>query len=213
MAQSNQWHIQVNGKRSGPVPTEQVTQQMLSGSLGPFDLAWRQGMGDWAPLSTLPEFGGTPPPPLPDDAGPFRKVGTTFYLDGQEWVGRTVASPHAFYLLKGRSLQGVHIGHNIAGSLIDTAIGLSNRKQVHARTCKLVELPEMVRAELDPKGKNRSGMVVVVLKPAVQYVKAAKFNNVIRLVSEGLQIRVVTSWFGVGKVKRWLADQGWPISA
>jgi len=122
--------------------------------------------------------------------------------------------PLGLYLLKTRSLQGVHISHNMVTSLLKTAVGSLDQSNANVRTSKLTELPAGVRAQLDPKGKCAPGAaVVVVSKAAVQQVNVARFNNVISVLTEGVEIRVVTSWFGVRKVARWLGEQGWVLNS
>ena len=170
-------------------------------------------MLDWAPLSTIPEFGGTPPPPLSDDPGPFLRIGTTFYLGRQEWVGRSIVSPHAVYLLKGRSLDGMSVGHSAAIALIKTAKALlAQNYRPDIRTCRVCELPANVRAELDPKGKKGLEAAVVVRSADAIFVKVPRIYNVITFDLATLRVRVVTSWFGVRKVGRWLAQHGWVVN-
>jgi hypothetical protein len=207
-----EWHVQFPGKGIAVTNAEAIANGLQDGSIVPSQLALQKGMTDWMPLSAIPEFGGTPPPPIPEDPGPFRKIGTTFYLDGQEWVGRTVASPAALYLLKSRSLEGVRIGADLALSLVGTTANLLLRKRPDIRTCTLAEVPPGIRAQLDPKGKRTAGTVAIVRKAAVRFVKVPKIYNVITLRTGGQRVSVVTSWFGVAKAGRWLAGQGWVLN-
>jgi hypothetical protein len=206
------WHVQIAGQRFGEMTAAAILQRLQDGSLNPEGLVFRQGMVDWAPLSTIPEFGGTPPPPMPDDAGPFRRIGTTFYLDGQEWVGRTLVSPSSLYLLKSRSLEGIHISGSLVGTVIRTTMGAFTQSRADIRTCAFAELPVSVRSQLDPKGKRITGTAVVVRKAAVEFVKVPKIHNVITFSLGGQRVSVVTSWFGVRKVGRWLAENGWTLN-
>jgi len=209
----DEWHIQVGGKYLGATTAEQVVELLRDGKLDRADLLWREGMADWSPLSTVPEFGGVPVPPLPDDPGPFLKIGTTFYLDGQEWVGRTVATPAAFYLLKGRSLQGIHVSGDLLLSAVKTTLGMLTRNRADIQTCTLGELPAGVRNQLDPKGKRHPGTsIVIARRDAIGHVQVPKIYNVIRLLLGGRRVSVVTSWFGVRKVGRWLAGHGWVLN-
>lgn len=210
--QLREWHVQFPGRGIVATTWDAIATGLQDGSISPSQAAWNQGMADWMPLSAIPEFGGTPPPPLADDPGPFRKLGTTFYLDGQEWVGRAVASPTAFYLLKTRSLEGVKVGPDLALSLVATATKLLLRDRPDIRTCTLAEVPRGVRAQLDPKAKRTTGTVVVVRKAAVQFVNVPKIYNVITLRMGEQRVSVVTSWFGVRKAGRWLAEHGWVLN-
>lgn len=209
---SPEWHVQFPGKRFTATNAEAIAKGLQDGSMAHSQLAWREGMVDWMPLSAIEEFGGTPPPPIPEDPGPFRKIGTTFYLDGQEWVGRCVASSEALYLLKGRSLEGVRIGADLAVSMVRTAAGLLLQERPDIRTCTLAEVPPGIRTQLDPKGKRASGTIVIVRRAAVEFVKVPKIYNVITLRMGERRVSVVTSWFGVRTVGKWLAEHGWILN-
>ena len=80
------------------------------------------------------------------------------------------------------------------------------------RSCRVCELPANVLAELDSKGKRGSAAAVVVPRAAVEFVKVPRIYNVIRFDLGGLRVRVVTSWFGVRRVGRWLAEHGWLVN-
>lgn len=56
-----------DGERHGPYKEEDVREWLRSGQLSRDDLAWREGLADWQPLSTLfPDAAtGAPPPPPP----------------------------------------------------------------------------------------------------------------------------------------------------
>ena len=51
-----QIHVVVNGQQCGPYSPEQVRQYLASGQLQPQMSAWCEGMTDWQPLETFPEF-------------------------------------------------------------------------------------------------------------------------------------------------------------
>jgi GYF domain 2/Domain of unknown function (DUF4234) len=56
--------IAQNGQKSGPFTEEEIRRWVAEGRFGPDTLAWRKGMPEWVPLSSL--FPGTPAaPPLP----------------------------------------------------------------------------------------------------------------------------------------------------
>ena len=66
-----------DGQQYGPYEEANVRQWLRQGKLTPDTLAWRDGMGDWAPLASLfpehvesvpPPFATVPPPP-PAGAG------------------------------------------------------------------------------------------------------------------------------------------------
>ncbi|HET6553779.1 MAG TPA: RDD family protein [Dyella sp.] len=63
-----------DGERHGPYKEVEVRQWLRSGQVSPQDLGWREGMADWAPLSSLfpEEIPAAPPafspPPAPPQA-------------------------------------------------------------------------------------------------------------------------------------------------
>lgn len=63
----SQWYCVVSGTRYGPVGADQIQRWVAQGRLGPDDLVWREGMGEWQALSTVPELSAamaqTPAPP------------------------------------------------------------------------------------------------------------------------------------------------------
>lgn len=79
---SEDYYVGQNGQQIGPVTRQQILEALAAGQARPTDLVWKQGMPDWAPIQSLPEFAqaskGPPPlppsqpgpPPLPTDGGP-----------------------------------------------------------------------------------------------------------------------------------------------
>jgi hypothetical protein len=61
------YHIAKDGKQTGPIDEETVRQQIATGTLHQSDLCWREGMADWQPIGTLPNFAvkTAAPPPFP----------------------------------------------------------------------------------------------------------------------------------------------------
>ena len=74
------WYYSENGRQAGPVTAGALREMASSGRLGPQDLVWREGMGDWRPASTVPELAASlpvpaaswpvAPPPLPAGFAP-----------------------------------------------------------------------------------------------------------------------------------------------
>ena len=59
------WFVGVNGQSLGPYTVPDLQGFLSSGQLGPASLVWRQGLPDWAPVSTVTELAVlfmTPPP-------------------------------------------------------------------------------------------------------------------------------------------------------
>ena len=52
------WFIAVNGKSEGPFPESDIRNRLMSGSLAPDAMVWREGMQGWIPASQVPEFSG-----------------------------------------------------------------------------------------------------------------------------------------------------------
>ena len=53
-----EWFYEKNGAQSGPVSEDALKGLIASGEIQAQNLVWRQGMGDWAPYSTVfPEPG------------------------------------------------------------------------------------------------------------------------------------------------------------
>ncbi len=62
------YFIGKDGKQLGPFEAGQVRAQLDAGLISPTDLLWREGMPDWAPVSS--EFPPAPPP-IPPAVAPF----------------------------------------------------------------------------------------------------------------------------------------------
>lgn len=74
-------HINRSGTALGIFPEEEVSEGLKTARFLPTDLAWREGMATWLPLSQFPEFApaGAPPPPsgaIPSATPPLQ-VSTT----------------------------------------------------------------------------------------------------------------------------------------
>jgi hypothetical protein len=48
--------IAKNGQQLGPYTLEHIQGQVAAGALSPLDLAWYEGLADWAPLSQIPGY-------------------------------------------------------------------------------------------------------------------------------------------------------------
>lgn len=65
-----QWYYSRGGQQTGPVTIDQLRQMAATGQITPQDLVWRDGMAQWQPIGTLPEFGGAPAGPAAYAQGP-----------------------------------------------------------------------------------------------------------------------------------------------
>lgn len=64
-ANSKVWHVEVDGRRTGPLPSAQVHQLIASNKVNAQSMVWTAGQATWLPLADT-EFGtafhNTPPP-------------------------------------------------------------------------------------------------------------------------------------------------------
>jgi hypothetical protein len=58
-----QWYYGSSVGQHGPVEETELRAMIASGGVGPQTLVWRDGMRDWLPLHSVPEFGGPSPAP------------------------------------------------------------------------------------------------------------------------------------------------------
>src|SRR6476619_7480950 len=49
------WHIVVDGEQVGPLPESDVRGRLVRGEISPDTFIWKEGLADWAKISTLPE--------------------------------------------------------------------------------------------------------------------------------------------------------------
>ena len=62
------YFIAVNGQQQGPYDANAIMSYIAQGQIQRDTLIWKNGMPNWAQISTLPEFAnsfGAVPPPLP----------------------------------------------------------------------------------------------------------------------------------------------------
>lgn len=56
------WYYAKNGAQQGPVALEDMKSRIAMGEIAPTDLAWREGMADWMPVSSIAELKVEAPP-------------------------------------------------------------------------------------------------------------------------------------------------------
>ncbi len=64
-----QWFIMRNGQQAGPYTVEQIRAMLGTLELAPTDMAWREGMAGWSPISIV--LATSPPPPPTAVPPPF----------------------------------------------------------------------------------------------------------------------------------------------
>ncbi len=77
------WYYAQKGNQKGPVPSDELEKLIRAGEVGPGDLVWKEGLGDWTPAGKTVEWSGkfqhagggaevpradsfSTPPPMPD---------------------------------------------------------------------------------------------------------------------------------------------------
>jgi len=62
-----QYFVAADGKQSGPYKAQQIRNRLQQAKLRESDYLWREGMSDWAQISSmLNELPGAAPPPVPE---------------------------------------------------------------------------------------------------------------------------------------------------
>jgi predicted Zn finger-like uncharacterized protein len=75
---ANDWYVAIDEKQVGPLTVEKVKEHWDRGEVGPDSLCWRQGFGDWVPLSEVSELASVlaPRPAKPVIVAPAAVSGT-----------------------------------------------------------------------------------------------------------------------------------------
>lgn len=55
------WYYAKGGQQNGPVSTDEIVRLFGTGSIGPNDLVWHEGMVDWKPAGDVSELAPKPP--------------------------------------------------------------------------------------------------------------------------------------------------------
>ena len=50
------WHYSVGGQSIGPVTSEDIVTRIRTGQIKPDNHVWCEGMANWAPVASVPEF-------------------------------------------------------------------------------------------------------------------------------------------------------------
>jgi predicted Zn finger-like uncharacterized protein len=75
---ATEWYVAIGEAQVGPLPIPDVKRKWEQGDIGPDSLVWRPGMGDWSPLSTVPELAAVLSPiPRPSPRASSAARGTT----------------------------------------------------------------------------------------------------------------------------------------
>lgn len=143
----SQWYCVVSGTRYGPVDAQQVQTWVAQGRVGPDDLVWREGMGEWQAISAVPELSGPGAP-----AAGLPVSGPTAAAQTQRAGWRVV--PHR---------GGAVLALGIVGLVVCFICGII------AWVMGSSDLKAMAAGQMDPTGKGITqagkicGMISVIL--------------------------------------------------
>jgi hypothetical protein len=105
-----QWYYTRGGQQAGPVSPEQLRQMAAVGQVAPTELVWREGMANWQPLASVPEFGAAPAaapvPPATPYGQPYQQPGGSYPPQGYQRMG---------YAPAGQSYKGMSIAALVLG--------------------------------------------------------------------------------------------------
>ena len=63
VADTSSWSIGRGGQQLGPYSTADVQRMAASGQIAPGDVLWKEGMAQWLPIGSIPEFAARPGAP------------------------------------------------------------------------------------------------------------------------------------------------------
>ncbi len=109
-----------------------------------------------------------------DDAGPFVTLGRAFNCNKSRWIGSSVISPTAIYLLK-KSKNNSSSYHAYGGGLVGAMLSSALSKEDQLATCTAADLPDSIRAQLDPKKKLAAKSVIIIPLTTVSMVATKRF--------------------------------------
>jgi len=79
-------------------------------------------------------------------------------------------------------------------------------------TCFAADLPDPVRASLDPKGKLAKKNIVIVPRETVSLVKGGGWNNSLTVVAGRDNFKIATSLFSMFAKPKALTRMGWTLN-
>ena len=122
-------YLLIEGSRAGPYTEEQIRQSLEEGKITTASSAWREGLSDWVPLSTiLPGRTSHVPPPIPTAAsrpsycqscGTENKNGASFCSNCGTKLGEAGSRPRTANL--GWKRQAENVFENISDRIISVA--------------------------------------------------------------------------------------------
>ncbi len=83
------WYAAVSGKQEGPFTEDELKSKLADGSVPRDAHVFREGMGEWTPVSNVSEFSGAAPvapPPPPSGAGTAHEVDYEIFGEEMQFV-------------------------------------------------------------------------------------------------------------------------------
>ncbi len=112
------WYYATNGSQKGPVNLEELKSRITRGEISPSDLAWREGMSDWMPVSAIPELKEEEAaPPAVAGAASQPAAGTASAPAPEPYRAPAHAGPGPSGLPLAQPSQGLAIAAMISGIL------------------------------------------------------------------------------------------------
>jgi hypothetical protein len=216
-----QWRCRINGRETGLFSDDQLKAMAAAGELKPTDQIYNPAYGRWEAASRLRGLFAPPavatrilddhgaPPALSlvaGDVGPFLKVARSYSFSMlDQWSGAVYASPVAFYLVKGvKQSAGRQFG------LLGMALAAATERPDDIRSCRISELPEPVRKQLEHWLKTDFD-VIVLPKAAIHRVSSTWYGRV-RIDCGENRFNLTSSLLRGGKIRRFLRENGWTLN-
>src|SRR6266700_3681125 len=81
-AESNGWHLVVDGEQVGPLPESEIRARLARNEINGETYIWKEGLADWLKLSGVPEFAdAVSAPPTADSSGALPAGGGDLFGD------------------------------------------------------------------------------------------------------------------------------------
>ena len=87
------WYVAVGGQQQGPMSRDEVVAGIRGGRFGRDAYVFSQGMGNWVPIATEPEFSGAfgaAPPPPPPGVGRAHEIDYELFGEDMQYVEITL---------------------------------------------------------------------------------------------------------------------------
>ena len=207
------WMCMIGGARRGPFPDEQLRAMARDGQIAPTDLVWNPAAKQWEQavrldgLFPVPQDTSAALAVARADAGPFFHVADAFSIGGGgKWGGAVVASPAAIYLLK-RAADFPYNGGG--GGAFETLIARAESNWDDVRSCRLVELPDLQRRQLDRHGNDGALDVIIFPRAAVSLARVGAVTLDVHCGPH--TVGVVVGIFQSRAVREFLERAGWAL--